>query len=95
MQIRSNKGEKFPHSNITSCLNGLRNCLIALLLKLTFVPEWCIADVPPSLRRAWEKEHKNPTPVTEIFALVKLTKTTIKLADNVPLNGTESLGCVL
>lgn len=90
MQIRSNKGEKFPHSNITSCLNGFRNCLIALLLKLTFVPEWCIADVPPSLTRAWEKQHLNPTPVTD-----PCTETTIKLAHNVPLNGTESLGCVL
>jgi len=73
--IRGSKGEKFPQSNIVSCLTGFRNYLIALLLKLTFVPEWCMAGVPPSLRRAWKKEHTNPTPLNEVPVLVKLAET--------------------
>lgn len=78
--IRGSKGEKFPHSNIVSCLTGFRNYLIALLLKLTFVPEWCMADVPPNLRMAWEKQRTNPTPVNEVSAPVKLAETTSQIS---------------
>lgn len=74
--IRGSKSEKYPHSNIVSLLTGFRNYLIAFLLKLTFFPEGCMADVPPGSRRAWENWRTNPTPVNEISMPVKLAETT-------------------
>lgn len=73
--IRGSKSEKFPHSNIVSRLTGFRNYLIAFLLELTFVPEGCVADVPPGLRKAWENRRTNPTPVSEISMPGKLAET--------------------